>query len=223
VKALFASAALAALVSVHSAPAARAQQQGSADFSWAYANAQKYKVAVVDITYIFKEHLRFKQQIEAMQARMQAMEKEFGDQRNAIAKKEEQLRTTYKAGSEDYKRLDAEIIQMKADFGIKVDRAQKEFMEDEANLYFQTYQEVHSVITTFAKTYDIGLVLRFQGDKIDPALRRDIISGINRPVVYQNAIDITPFVLQMVNRGQTAPPTQQTGVTSRSATIPPQR
>jgi Skp family chaperone for outer membrane proteins len=223
VKALFATAALAALLSVGTALPARAQQGTTPNYAWAYANAQKYKIAVVDITYVFKEHGRFKQQIEAMQQRMQATEKQFAEQRNEIAKQEEQLRG-YKPNSEEYKKLDAEIIQKKANFSIQADQAQKAFMEEEANLYYQTYQEVQSEIERFAKTYDIGLVLRFSGDEIDPALRRDIITGINRPVVFQNAIDITPFVLQMVNRSQSPPAAaQENSVSSKNTTIPPRR
>jgi Skp family chaperone for outer membrane proteins len=224
VKALFASAALAAWLSVVFAPPARAQQPAPVDMSRHYANAAKYKIAVVDITYIFKEHGRFKQQIEAMQQRMQSIDKQFADERNTIAKKEEELRTSlFKPTSDEYKKLDAEIIQMKANFTVKADQAQKAVMEEEANLYYQTYREVQSVIEWYAKAYDIGLVLRFSGDEIDPAQRRDIITGINRPVVFQNAIDITPFVLQRVNASQAAPATQETGVTDRRTTIPPRR
>jgi Skp family chaperone for outer membrane proteins len=224
VKALIASAALAASLSVLSAHEARAQQPQAVDHSRHYANAPKYKIAVVDITYIFKEHARFKQQIEEMQQRMQAIDKQFGDERNAITKKEEELRTSlFKPTSDEYKKLDAEIIQMKANFTVKVDQARKAVMEEEANLYYQTYREVQSVIEWYAKAHDIGLVLRFSGDEIDPALRGDIITGINRPVVYQNGIDITPFVLQRVNTSQTAPQTQNPAVTDRNATIPTRR
>lgn len=225
-KALFASAVLAALLSVGSVHQARAQAQQPTtptDFSWAYANAAKYKIAVVDITYVFKEHRRFKQQIEAMQQRMQTMDKTFTDQRNAIAQKEEE-RNNFKPNSPEYKKLDTEIVNLKAKFSVQADQAQKAFMEEEANLYYNTYEEVKLVIEAFAKTYDIGLVLRFSGDEIDPALRRDIITGINRPVVFQNAIDITPYVLQRVNQSQAPPtPPDPGSVTNRGGMIPPRR
>src|SRR5688572_15934761 len=52
VKALFASAALAVLLSVGSSLPVRAQQPATPNYAWAYANAQKYKIAVVDITYV---------------------------------------------------------------------------------------------------------------------------------------------------------------------------
>jgi Skp family chaperone for outer membrane proteins len=212
---------LAAVLLAISAPHSRAQQSAvnPADY---YANASRYKIAVVDISYVFKEHARFKQQIETMKQKMEALDKQFADERNAIAKMEEQ-RNQFKPNAPEWKNLDNEITRKKADFTVRADQEQKTLMQEEANMYYQTYLEVQDAIETFARQYDIGLVLRFNGDKVDPALRQEIIRGINRPVVYQNSIDITPAVLQMVNRSSGAPPTQQSAAGGRTNTIPPRR
>jgi len=42
--------------------------------------------------------------------------------------------------------------------------------------------------------------LRFNGDPPDPNNRDDVLREINKPVVYQNGIDITPDVLADLNR-----------------------
>jgi Skp family chaperone for outer membrane proteins len=214
VKNYFPAAALAALLLVASASAARAQHPAS-------ANAERYKIGVVDISYIFKEHAQFKQQIESMKTRMEALDKQFAEERKAITAKEEQ-RNQYKPNTQEFKNLDIEITRAKADFAVQAEQEQKRLMEEEANMYYQTYLEVQDAITVYAKRHDLALVLRFNGDDVDPGIRQDIIRGINRPVVYQNSIDITPDILTMVNRSA-APPAQSSAVGSRNATVPPRK
>ena len=46
------------------------------------------------------------------------------------------------------------------------------------------------------------MLSRCKIDPIDPNRREDVLRAINRPVVYQNGIDITPDVLQELNRGK---------------------
>ena len=51
----------------------------------------------------------------------------------------------------------------------------------------------------YAQQHDIGLVLRFNGDKVNPNRREDVLRGINDPIVNQNNIDITPDVLAILD------------------------
>lgn len=213
-KALFTSAVLAALLLTLSPPL-RAQHPAA-------ANAKRYKIAVVDISYIFKEHAQFKRQVESMKQRMEALDKQFAEERKNIAAKEEK-RNQYKPNTPDFKTLDNEITRMKADFAVRAEQEQKTLMQEEANMYYQTYLEVQDAITTYAKRYDLALVLRFNGDDVDPNVRQDIIRGINRPVVYQNAIDITPDILAWVNRSADASGGQQSGAAQRTQMIPPRK
>jgi len=48
------------------------------------------------------------------------------------------------------------------------------------------------------------LVLRFNGDPINANKREDVLRAINKPVVYQGGIDITPDILSGVNRSDMA-------------------
>ena len=54
----------------------------------------------------------------------------------------------------------------------------------------------------YAKRQNIGLVLRFNGEPVDPNRRDDVLREINKPVVVQDQIDITPDVLALINRDQ---------------------
>ena len=79
-------------------------------------------------------------------------------------------------------------------------------MEREAKIYYQAYLEVNDAIKYYAQRHDIGLVIRFNGDKVDANRREDVLREINKTVVYQNQIDITPDILALLNRDAAATP-----------------
>ena len=71
-------------------------------------------------------------------------------------------------------------------------KLRKDFMEREAKVYYQTYLEVVDAVKYYAKRHNIGLVMRFNGEPVDPNRRDDVLREINKPVVMQDQIDITP-------------------------------
>jgi Skp family chaperone for outer membrane proteins len=168
------------------------------------ANSQRYHVAVVDISYVFKNHRRHQATIEAMKAEMTSTEAELKADSEKIRQMEEQ-RNTFNAGSKEYKDLDEELARNIAEFKLKMDRLRKSFMEREAKMYYQAYLEVNEAVKAYASRHDIGLVLRFNGDKVDVNRREDVLREINKTVVFQNQIDITPDILALINRDAAAP------------------
>lgn len=169
------------------------------------ANAQKHGVAVVDINYIFKNHKRHQATVEAMKAEMTKIEGELKADSEKLRQMEEQ-RNAYNVGAAEYKQLDEELARSIADFKLKMDRLRKEFMEREAKIYYQAFLEVSDAIKYYADRHDIGLVIRFNGDKVDANRREDVLREIQKTVVYQNRIDITPDILALVNRDAQAVP-----------------
>ncbi|MGD9636146.1 MAG: OmpH family outer membrane protein [Pirellulales bacterium] len=164
------------------------------------ANAPKYHIAVVDVSYVFKNHKRHQQMIESMKTEMTATETELKTDSEKIRQMEEQ-RNTFQVGSKEYKDLDEELARNVAEFKLKMDRLRKGFMEREAAMYYQVYGEVSNVIARYAQQHDIGLVIRYNGDKADPNRREEVLKEINKTIIYQNQIDITPDILALVNGG----------------------
>lgn len=193
---LLVSSAVAAAVSTFGVFSPATQAQNAAG-----ANAPKHGVAVVDISYVFKKHDRFRATMEQMKTEMEGIEGELKAARETIAQTEQQ-RDAYNVGSPDYKKLDDEAARMKADFNLKMTRLRKEFLEREAKVYYQTYLEVGDAVGYYAKRHDIGLVIRFNGEPTDPNRREEVLREINKPVVFQNQIDITPDILMILNREQ---------------------
>jgi Skp family chaperone for outer membrane proteins len=194
-----AAATAAALSLFGTSPSAQAQNPAG-------ANAEKHGIAVVDVSYIFKKHDRFRATMEAMKKEMTDTEAELKADRDKIQQMEEQ-RNTYNAGAPEYKQLDEELARSMADFNLKMTRLRKSFLEREAKVYYQTYLEVNEAVKYYATRHNIGVVIRFNGEPVDPNRREDVLREINKPVVFQNQIDITPDVLMLLNRdGQQAAP-----------------
>ena len=162
-------------------------------------NAPKHGIAVVDISYIFKNYKRHQATIEAMKQEMTSTEAELKAESEKIRQMEEQ-RNAYNASAPEYKQLDEELARSIAEFKLKMDRLRKDFMEREAKMYYQAYLEVSKSVEGYAMSHEIGLVIRFNGDKVDGTSREAVLREINKTVVFQNQIDITPDILALVNR-----------------------
>ena len=92
--------------------------------------------------------------------------------------------------------MESELAQRLADLQVQARQHQKEVVEQEARQYYETYNELLASIERIASTYGIGLVLRFDSRAIDPDSPQSIAMGMNRDVVYQRSLDITPLVLK---------------------------
>jgi Skp family chaperone for outer membrane proteins len=185
--------------------------QGQAGQQLLGANVSKYGIAVVDISAIFQRHARFKATMDTMKADMQRVDAELKAERETITKAEAH-RNTFGVGTAEYKRADEEVARMMAELQLKMGRLRKEFMEREAKVLYQTYQEVVQAVDYYAKRHNIGLVLRFSGEPIDPNRPDDVRREISKLVVMQDSIDITLEVLMLINSRDASsqqPPAQQ--------------
>lgn len=204
----FVSATIVSVLFTFITTIAFAQQQPGASPS---ANASRYGIAVVDINYIFKNYAQFKTAMEGIKADIEKAEVTLKGTRDAIQAKEEQAKQ-YQPSSPEFKQLDEDVARLKADFNIKAGRTRKDFQEREAKVYYQTFLKVSSTVQHYAQQNNIGLVLRFNGDQINADRPEAILKAINKPVVSQNNIDITPDILALLNRGGSP-----RGVTSSAA------
>jgi Skp family chaperone for outer membrane proteins len=164
------------------------------------ANASRYGIAVVDISYIFKSYPGFTEQIEKLKKDMEAADGTLKADRDRLVRMEEQ-RNTLKPGTDQFKQLDEQLAHQKAEFSIKQGTVRRDFLEREAQVYYQTYTQVSEAVKTYAQQNNIGMVLRFNGDQVDPQQREDVMRLIMQPIVHQNHIDITPDVIAVLTRG----------------------
>ena len=193
------------------APAARAQQAAPAGVrapagtrpAAARVAPAGSGVAILDLSYIFKEHNRFKAMTAEMRGTVQTAEKALKDERESLIQLNKSLNgedQQYKRGTPEYKQLEAEVAQRQADLQAKVALKKKEFLEREAKIYYNIYREIMDEVKAYSDARGISLVMRFNGDPVDPTEPQTIIKELNKSVVYYNeAIDITPVILNAVN------------------------
>jgi Skp family chaperone for outer membrane proteins len=163
-------------------------------------------VVLIDVAYVFKNHIRFNARMNEIKREIEQYDAFVREETKKLTAKKEAL-VQYNQNSPEYKRLEEEGARISADLQIKVQQKRKEFLELEAKLYYDTYREVEQTVTVFAQRHRINLVLRFTGDDIKPDDRASILQGVNRPVVFQQGLDITENILALLNPpGQTVPP-----------------
>ena len=162
-------------------------------------------VALLDVSYIFKNHARFKGKMEEMKADVERAEAQVKKERETIIKLAEDLQRFHK-GTPDYKALEEELAKRQADLSVQVQLTKNEFLQREAKIYHNVYQEIWQATDYYCKQNGIDMVLRFNGDPVDVERPDSVLSFINKPVVwYQKNLDITPAILADLNRTAPAP------------------
>lgn len=179
----------------------------------AFGQAGGTAVAVIDVPYIFKNHVRFQQQIEDIKKDIDAYKDVVTQQQTQLRNESEKL-NTFKSGTREYKDVEENIARLRVEYQLDSSKRQKEFMEREAKVYFNVYREIEAAVADFATRNRIGLVLRYSAEDMDPSKRESIMQGINRLVIYQNRLNITDIILDTLNRGtpQTAASAPAPGV-----------
>jgi Skp family chaperone for outer membrane proteins len=162
-------------------------------------------VAVIDVAYIFKNHARFNQSMSDMKRDIEAFDAHMQEESKKLQKKQEEMQA-FGPSSPQFKKLDEELAKMKSDFQITVQSKKRDFLEQEAKVYYNIYREVEEAVIVFAQRHGIRLVLRFTGDEMKPDDRASVLQGVNKPVLYQDHLDITMDILSKLNAGATVPP-----------------
>jgi Skp family chaperone for outer membrane proteins len=193
--------------------------------SSAFAQQQQFvggSVAIIDLSYIFKNHNRFKSMTEDMRHAVEAADTNLKAQKSRIEALEKQKNETeLRKDSPEYKQMDAEVTRMKIDLNAQIALQKKEFIEREAKIYYNVYQEVLDAVQYFSQQNRISLVLRFNGDPVTEADPQEILKQLNKSVVYYDkAIDITPYILQDVNRSGVGTGPSRVPLPPRNGAVP---
>jgi Skp family chaperone for outer membrane proteins len=156
-------------------------------------------VAILDLTWIFKHHARFQQMTSDMRRDVEAAENTLKNERDAFQKMQARLED-FKRGTPEFKALEEDLAKKAADLNLQVNIQKKNFLEQEARMYFTVYQEVLECVKYYADSNGISLVMRFNGDPVDRSDPQEVLKELNKSVIYYNrAIDITPIILDKLN------------------------
>ncbi len=153
-------------------------------------------IALVDVNYIFKKHVRLKSQLQELQEEAKKVQEGFEQQMQQLNQEVKNLEN-FKPGTPDYTHMEEALVSKKAQLQGMIALKRKEFVQKEAHVYYTAYQEISDETKYQCEQRGIILVLNFNGDRVNEANPDDVARGISNKVVYYNKnLDITPLVLQ---------------------------
>lgn len=171
------------------------------------------KVALIDISHIFQHNTKFKNTMDGMKAEIEKFEEYVKGRQQQLRTKGEGLKR-FNVGSREYKDEEAALAKESADLQVEIGLKKKDIMEREARVYYEAYAEIEYHVRQIGQMRNIGLVLRYNSNKIDQNDRNSVLQGVNRSIVYQNQLDITQLVLNSINSQAPGAVRQPTGGTA---------
>jgi Skp family chaperone for outer membrane proteins len=173
------------------------------------------RMALLDVSRIFKSHQRFKGMMDDMKGDVERAEAQVKTERETIGKLAERLQE-FRKGTPDYKQMEEELAKRQADLAVQVQLQKNEFLQREAKIYHAVYQEIWQATDYFCKQNRIDMVLRFNGEAVDVERPDSVLTFINKPVVwYDRGLDITDAVLQDLNRTAIQPAANRNAAPAR--------
>jgi Skp family chaperone for outer membrane proteins len=177
----------------------------------AAAQDQGTNVAIIDLSMIFKNHKGFNALMDEMKASVSATEQELKLRQEKLQTMAKNLKDSpdFKPGTPEYMEVETQITQESAALQADIALKKKEFMQREAGIYYQIYQEVYQEVKYFCQQHQIGLVLRYNSDPPDPNNPQEVLKDLNKMVVFHDQLDITGSVLENLNSRQARPSGQK--------------
>ncbi len=161
------------------------------------AAAARPPVAVIDVGFLLKNHPTMKAEIESIETRMAAADKEMSDKRDAILKQMEQLREKYTEGTPEYEREEKAIAAQDTEFRLQLVKMRKEFDSSRANVLVKVYSEITHWVKYLSDNMGVQLVMRITREQMDPSKPETVQMVMSQDVLYYNpAVDYTDWVLK---------------------------
>lgn len=156
------------------------------------------KVALLDLAKIFNNHREFKRLSDDLRRDVEEAERELVTRKAELQAEADALAKLTK-GTPEAKQLESKIARVSAELQVTVQEQKKEFFEEEAGIYYRVYQQVMKEVEKYADGHGIGVVMRFNGDPLDPNDPQGVQKELNKAVLYHKGVDITDDILALVN------------------------
>lgn len=168
---------------------------------WSQSSATaQTKVVLIDVGMVFKNHPNFSQQLAALKTEADQFRVKADQVRQRLAKQNEEL-GLYQIGSDEYKALASKLAQEAAAINVEQNSQLHALMSREARLHFDTYKQVTGVIQEYCQQRGIQLVLRYNSERMDPAIPQSIMDKVNGSVVYHKPNkDVTAEIIRRVQQ-----------------------
>lgn len=165
------------------------------------AEAQS-SVAIVDIGMVFKAHPTFPRELETLRAEADQFQKNAVQLQQQMVAKSEKLQEKlqmWTPDSEEYRNSETQLAQELATLEVQQRSEMRSLMVREAQLHFQTYQQVKKVVNDYCAAKNIRLVLRHTDQKLNVDNPKSVMADVNKNLVfYTPEIDITNEIIRQI-------------------------
>ena len=151
-------------------------------------------VAVLDVAKVFKENRSFESKMQAIKSTADQLKAEIQQKQEAI-KQEAGGLAAFEVGSQERNQMEGALEQKQAALRTQARQAEMDLLTKEARVYYETYEQMQTILKSLASQHGISLVLRFDSEEVDPTNRGEVIKGVNRAIVYQEKLDLTTLVI----------------------------
>lgn len=155
-------------------------------------------VAVLDVAKVFKENRDFESRMQSIKESANQMKASIQQKQEAIKQEAAGLQQ-YEVGSPDRNQFESELVQKQAKLRAEAGQAEVDLLNKEARIYYDTYQQMQSILSSLSNEYGISLVLRHDSEAIDSNNRNEVVKGVNRAIVYQQGLDLTKLVIEKMS------------------------
>lgn len=159
------------------------------------------KVAIVDVGQIFKSHPSFSGQLKELKVLADNFKEETVQLQQQLKQKAQGIQANYAKETDEFRKAETELAQDVAALEIKQKNKLRGLMEREAQLHYGTYTEIKAAIEKYCEERQIGLVLRHNGQQMDPENPGSIMQQVNGKVVfYRPESEITSQIIGMLGK-----------------------
>jgi len=163
-------------------------------------SARRCDVAVLDVSRLFEKFEGFQKEMQRLKPDVDSFELVLKQAQSEQAQLRERIQATGE-GSAARRKLEAEFNERNAYLRAEMETKRNGFLTRETEIYAVRYREVEKVVREIAARRELRLVLRFSSDAYNEKDRGSVLQAVNRPIVFQDQLDITDEVIAAINAG----------------------
>lgn len=157
------------------------------------------RMALIDVGYIFKNHAGFAASRKSLEDEVTLANADFSTRRERLQTLQKELAGLQK-NNPTYTDRESQLARESSDLNAALLLQRNKFAEKEAGIYYQVYQEIRDATAAYCKQNGITFAMQFNGEPLAVDNPSMVQAEVARKVIYYDqGMDITPAVLQMIN------------------------
>lgn len=169
-------------------------------------------VVIVDIKALFRAHPGFNQQLESLRQAAETHQADSMAAQQKLSRKAELL-NQYDRQSMEFREAEAELAREAAAMEVEFRNKMLNLVKAEANLHYNTYQQINEIVSAYCQQQDFNLVLRHSNVEMVPSNPDSVMQGVNSQVIFfRPNRDITDEIAKRVLQQNQSAHSNQSGL-----------